>query len=1053
MQWQEFWLILGGFLLGLVISTLWEWFYFRRQRVEWHDAEVERLEAELRLRDEWIRLQQQASITRTRTETTTQQETTAGSGEAPSDSAVSAYAASIDYQSPPVFLGNEEAESLRGEPFGNAPQRNPYAVSSAASDETSATDVAVGDIERDASGRDTGPLPATSIYAPGAEFQRTAARADSPEELAGIDVPPATHVRMTIGDEEQAATDRAQAADVSDDVARAAVAAGLVAGRARTEQDAGDAFLDEDAGAAELEPGDHVVVIVNEDADDAATVVLDADRVAGSFDDEDAAPPVETEGIEPGDHVTVIVNEDADDAATVVLDADRVAGSFDDEDAAPPVETEAIEPGDHVRVIVNEDADDAATVVLDADRVAGSFDDEDAAPPVETEGIEPGDHVTVIVNEDADDAATVVLDAERGAGALDDEDAAPPGATESVEPGDHITLVLDDDNESSKVALAAAGIASVPDARDEDGAPPAESKGIERGDHITVVVDDDDPVDSGIVANDVGDTAGAAGAESDDTDSARRAEAAVLEAGDRVTIVLDADDQGGSSTVRLEAEDVAGAHEPDEERAGAPAGTGEFEPDNAAAVAADDAGSRAVVLDAEYVVGGFDAAQRDDEGGAAGGDAEPDAPAPGDRVTLVLDAEDDAAAVDVASAADERSAGGAFEPVGEEDERAPERLGFDPHVDTDEGVAARRPGVTIIVESAASVVIDEDQIGEEPEIGQYAFVPSVGEEAAAMAAWVESALQAARAEKARQEAAAEGLDDEAGAAGESDSERVATRSAGVILRDDDAEAEVADYVFLAGADAESESTDDIDLTALEAARLARATDQSTAGVYLESDEALTFLRAAAAGDLAEEESERIALMRIRLDETTAAEVDDLLAQLRAGDDADSFGRLRLVRISLDPAEDADDEHPDNLALIDGIGPTYRQRLYDHGVFTFYQVSLLDAAELEEITQAIAAADPAAWRKEANDLAAAYGRDNAVYAGPMPAELDAINGIDREVAQWLYMAGVHTFADLAARRPAELQALLAEGVNWREADAAKWVKRAAVLAKRQEASSA
>ena len=322
-----------------------------------------------------------------------------------------------------------------------------------------------------------------------------------------------------------------------------------------------------------------------------------------------------------------------------------------------------------------------------------------------------------------------------------------------------------------------------------------------------------------------------------------------------------------------------------------------------------------------------------------------------------------------------------------------------------------------------------------------------------MAAWVESALLAARAEKARQEAAAEGPDDEAGAAGESDSERVATRRAGVILRDDDAESEVADYVFLAGADAESESPDDIDLTALEAARLAHATDQSTAGVYLESDEALTFLRTAASGDLAEEEKERIALMRIKLDDATAAEVDDLLAQLRAGDAADSFGRIRLVRISVDSTEAIDDEHPDNLALIDGVGPTYRQRLYDHDVFTFYQVSLLDAAELEEITQAIAAADPAAWRKEANELAAAYGRDRAVYAGPMPAELDAINGIDREVAQWLYMAGIHTFADLAARRPSELQAFLTEGVNWREADVAKWVKRAAVLAKRQEASSA
>ncbi len=642
------------------------------------------------------------------------------------------------------------------------------------------------------------------------------------------------------------------------------------------------------------------------------------------------------------------------------------------------------------------------------------------------------------------DPATVVLDAEDDGGAheVDDGEDRASALTEDLEPGDRVTIVFDADDEGGSRTV-------VLDAEDDGGA------------HE---VDDGEDRASALTEN--------------------------LEAGDRVTIVLDVDDEGGSSTVSIGAEDVDGALEPDEERAAPPAGTEEFEPGNAAAVAKDvgaDAGARAVVLDAEYVAGGLDAALGDDGESAREvvdpAVAEPYAPAPGDRVSIQLDAEDDAAAVDLAYAPDAEDAGGAFEPVGEEDERAPERLGFDTSVEGDEDdddEAAHVPGVTIIVESAQPVVIDADQIGEEPEIGEYAFVPSVQEEAAAMAAWVESALLAARAEKARKQDATEEPDDAAGAAGESDGDDTGMRGSVVILRDEaavdapsvaeeaaamaawaesalqavhDEEPDVADYVFLAGTDADSTRLGDVDLTVPEAARLAQATDQSTAGVYLENDEALTFLRSAAAGDLTEDDSERIARMRIKLDDATAAEVDDLLAQLQEGDDADAFGRLRLVRISLDPAEAADDEHPDNLALIDGVGPTYRQRLYDHGVFTFYQVSLLDVTELEAITQAIAAADPAAWRKEANELAAAYGRDNAVYAGPVPAELDAINGIDRDVAQWLYMAGIHTFADLAARHPSELQALLAEGVNWREADAAKWVKRAAVLAKRQEASSA
>ncbi len=1131
MQWQEFWLILGGFLLGLVISTLWEWFYFRQQRVEWHDAEVERLEAELRQRDEWIRVQQQANVIHTRTETTTEQQTVADSAMAdsatpPPAPAASAYAASLDYQSPPVFLGNEEAEALRGDAFRSAPLISPYDLPRGAQEdaarEASGIEINVDVSNPDTATADAGPLPATSIYAPGVGIQPKAAPDESPLESPSSDLPLGTHVSIPIGDEEDADTDPGQVTDSPDDVAQAALAAGLVASRARAEQDAGDAFVDDDAATESVEPGDRLAVIINEDADDAVTVVLDAEGATGALDDEVTAPPVETESVEAGDHVTAIVNEDADDTATVVLDAegataafkdedvassaaiesveagDRVTvivnedadatvvldaedatAAFKDEDVASSAATESVEPGDRVTVIVNEDADDTATVVLDAEGATAAFKDEDVASSAATESVEPGDRVTVIVNEDADDTATVVLDAEGVTAAFEDEDVASSAAAESVEPGDHITLVLDD-NESSTVDVAAEEKVSVPVADVVDLAPPVEREGFEAGDRVTIVLDDDDEGGSSTVVLDAEDDEGAH--EVDDGEDRASVVTEDLEAGDRVTIVLDVDDAGGSSTVSIGAEDVDGAPEADEERAAPPIGTEEFEPGNAAAAAEDvgaDTSARAVVLDAEYVASGLDAALGDD--GESAGEladpavAEPDAPAPGDRVSIQLDAEGDVATVDPAYAPDteDENAGGAFEPVGEEDERAPERLGFDTPAEDNEDVAAHVPGVTIIVESAQPVVIDADQIGEEPEIGEYAFVPSVQEEAAAMAAWVESALLAARAEKARKEAAAEEPDDEAGAAGERDSEDTDMRGSVVILRDEDAPdapkaaketaamaawavhdegPEAADDGLLAEEDAGSEPSDDVDLTEL-TARLANATDQSTAGVYLELQEGLESLRATAADDLIEEDSLLIDPMQIELEEASATQIDEVIEQFRTEDGADTFGSSRLAMVNPDPAEPADDEHPDNLALIDGIGPTYRQRLYDHGVFTFYQVSLLDATELEEITQAIAAANPAAWRKDANELAAAYGRDGAVYAGPMPAELDAINGIDRDLAQWLYMAGIHTFADLAARRPSELQALLAEGVNWREADAAKWVKRAAVLAKRQEASSA
>ncbi len=42
------WFVLAGFLLGFTASTLWEWFYFRKQRVKARDQRVRALEAKLR---------------------------------------------------------------------------------------------------------------------------------------------------------------------------------------------------------------------------------------------------------------------------------------------------------------------------------------------------------------------------------------------------------------------------------------------------------------------------------------------------------------------------------------------------------------------------------------------------------------------------------------------------------------------------------------------------------------------------------------------------------------------------------------------------------------------------------------------------------------------------------------------------------------------------------------------------------------------------------------------------------------------------------------------
>src|SRR5688572_23965292 len=41
------WYVLAGFLLGFVSSTLWEWYYFRKERLKLTDRRIRELEAKL----------------------------------------------------------------------------------------------------------------------------------------------------------------------------------------------------------------------------------------------------------------------------------------------------------------------------------------------------------------------------------------------------------------------------------------------------------------------------------------------------------------------------------------------------------------------------------------------------------------------------------------------------------------------------------------------------------------------------------------------------------------------------------------------------------------------------------------------------------------------------------------------------------------------------------------------------------------------------------------------------------------------------------------------
>ncbi len=80
------WFVLAGFLLGFVTSTLWEWFYFRKERLKLNDRRIRELEAKLRDLE------------------------TAPVSPIPSNSGPTSAWGDQEYRSPGVFLETEELE-------------------------------------------------------------------------------------------------------------------------------------------------------------------------------------------------------------------------------------------------------------------------------------------------------------------------------------------------------------------------------------------------------------------------------------------------------------------------------------------------------------------------------------------------------------------------------------------------------------------------------------------------------------------------------------------------------------------------------------------------------------------------------------------------------------------------------------------------------------------------------------------------------------------------------------------------------------------------------
>jgi len=47
MELELLWYVLAGFILGFIVSTLWEWLHFRRERIKLRDQRIAELEASI----------------------------------------------------------------------------------------------------------------------------------------------------------------------------------------------------------------------------------------------------------------------------------------------------------------------------------------------------------------------------------------------------------------------------------------------------------------------------------------------------------------------------------------------------------------------------------------------------------------------------------------------------------------------------------------------------------------------------------------------------------------------------------------------------------------------------------------------------------------------------------------------------------------------------------------------------------------------------------------------------------------------------------------------
>ena len=144
--------------------------------------------------------------------------------------------------------------------------------------------------------------------------------------------------------------------------------------------------------------------------------------------------------------------------------------------------------------------------------------------------------------------------------------------------------------------------------------------------------------------------------------------------------------------------------------------------------------------------------------------------------------------------------------------------------------------------------------------------------------------------------------------------------------------------------------------------------------------------------------------------------------------------------------------PDNLTLIEGIGPKTAAALAGAGITTFAQIAAMRPDELVEVARKhgarISKADT--WPSQARqavegDLAGLQDLQDSIKSGVRYDDLTDIEGIGPKSKDALHAGGIRSFEDLAAAAPEQILAALGNaGLNTNLFDPTSWPEQAGFI---------